>query len=99
LRPKVEISESATRDFNRLYDFGLSLWGERQVEAYLRRLSAACYQLADNPGVGRRRDDIGQNVRMKIHRHHIILYRCESTELLAVLRVFHGREDVDGIKI
>jgi toxin ParE1/3/4 len=62
----------------------------------LRRIDAACRMLADQPGLGARRDHIREGMRIWTVGTYLVLYRVE-TDGVEVIRVVHGRRNLSRV--
>lgn len=92
---KLVISRSARTDL-------LELWvyvAEDNIEAadkVLDRVFEVVERLGEWPELGRTREDLGAGVRSFVVGSHIVFYRVSETRL-EVVRVLHGRRDVDTL--
>lgn len=68
-------------------------WGEARWADYEGALVRALDALADNPQLGRARDDLRPGVRTLRFREHVIVYDV-TDELIRVARILHGRRDL-----
>jgi toxin ParE1/3/4 len=72
--PKVRITRRAYDDLKSIGRYTLRQWGREQRDAYLRGLDRRITWLADNPRLGRRRDDIAPGYLSFPHAAHVIFY-------------------------
>ncbi|MGI4788109.1 MAG: type II toxin-antitoxin system RelE/ParE family toxin [Janthinobacterium lividum] len=66
------------------------------VEAALRfvqRLEQRCKNIADMPGMGRRRDDLVPGLRSVVEGNYIIFYRLADDNII-IQRVLQGSQDL-----
>lgn len=83
----------ARDDLDALYDF-IAAYDPEAAIRYVRRIQALCMSLADLPEKGRKRDDLGQNVRvLSFERRVLIAYRIEAMQVV-VLRVLYAGRNV-----
>ena len=68
-----------------------------RAELILDRFSMVFSGLARNPYMGRKRDDIRPGYRSFPMGGYIVFYRLIGTEEILVLRVVHGRRDLEQI--
>lgn len=68
-------------------------WGIAQRDHYLSLLDKAFRQLADNPELGRPRDEVRRNLRGYVCREHIVFYRVVTSDVV-VVRVLHHARDI-----
>jgi toxin ParE1/3/4 len=62
----------------------------------LRRIDATCRMLAEQPGLGARRDCIREGMRLWTVGVYLILYRIRA-DGVEVVRVVHGHRDLRRI--
>jgi toxin ParE1/3/4 len=62
----------------------------------LNRIDATCQMLAEQPGLGSRRDYIREGMRLWTMGVYLILYRIQA-EGVEIVRVVHGRRDLKRI--
>ena len=90
--PGLVLAPAAQSDLKEIYRYTLENWGIKQAQNYLNHLKQSFKALLKNPGLGRERIELGQNVRAINCQKHIIFYRHIKTEL-QIIRVLHGRQD------
>jgi toxin ParE1/3/4 len=71
-------------------------WGPTLRDGYLKALTRAFELLAENPGVGRSRNDIRPGLRSFLCRRHLIFYR-EGSGGVEIIRLLHASRDVDRV--
>lgn len=62
----------------------------------LRRIDATCQTLAEQPGLGARRDHIREGMRLWTVGVYLILYRMQAGGV-EIVRVVHGHRDLRRI--
>jgi toxin ParE1/3/4 len=62
----------------------------------LRTINAKCRMLAEQPGLGARRDHIRQGMRLWTVGVYLVLYKIEAVGI-EVVRVVHGRRDLSRV--
>ncbi|WP_370543326.1 type II toxin-antitoxin system RelE/ParE family toxin [Geobacter sp. OR-1] len=62
---------------------------------YLRMLDASFQQLAANPLKGKDCSDIRDGYRKLNAGSHVIFYRQQSIDSIEIVRVLHGRMDIE----
>jgi len=92
---KVELSVAAEEDLLAAWNY-ISHDDMDAADALLDRVAAVCRKLADWPDLGRERLDLGQEMRSFPVETHVVYYRVNS-EIVEVVRVLHGRRDVDAV--
>jgi toxin ParE1/3/4 len=63
-----------------------------RADAMLDRLFERMQRCAENPGIGRIRDDLMQGLRCAVVRPYLIFYTI-TTDGIDVVRVMHGARD------
>ena len=69
---------------------------DRAADALLNRIQAKLDMLADSPGVGRDRAELGRNLRSFVVRKYLIFYQPIDDGILLV-RVIYGARDLRAI--
>ena len=77
--------------------FEISLYLARQAsietaERFIQDLHRKFALLADNPGLGRRREDLLHSLRSIPQGNYVIFYRADPDSIL-IVRVLHGSRD------
>lgn len=90
------LSADADEDLQDIYLRSVEVWGERQAQRYLASLFQAFDLLGHEPSIGRSRPDLHRDVRSFPHGSHIVFFMEWEGEI-AILRVLHGRRDIDAV--
>lgn len=69
---------------------------EAAADRLVERLARQFQLLGDNPYVGRTRDDLRSGYRSLVAGQYVIFYRATSSTVF-VLRVVHGRRDIESL--
>ena len=64
-----------------------------RAETFVSELESACLKLSEFPNIGKSRPDIGEGVRIKVHRQYIIIYR-NAGRSVEILRAVQGMRDL-----
>jgi toxin ParE1/3/4 len=91
----LRITEPARQDLEDIW-LGMEPFGVELADQCLDELQQKFLQLQQFPGVGRSREDLAPGLRSVVVRDFLILYRS-LTGLLIIVRVVHGRRDLDRI--
>jgi len=67
-------------------------WGIAQKNAYLKAIKIVFARLAENPVIGRQRNETAKNLFSIPAREHIVFYRYDSKHVY-IVRVLHSRRD------
>ena len=68
-----------------------------RAELFLDRFAVFFSRLARNPYLGRQRDDLRPGYRSFPIGDYVVFYRLTGTGEILVLRVIHGRRDLERI--
>lgn len=90
---EIELTPKANDDLENIWLYGFETFGMAQADRYIQHISSVFDQLAQH-SAGRRRDDLGQNIRSFPCRKHVIFYK-ENTRMMTVIRVLHHSRDVE----
>jgi toxin ParE1/3/4 len=81
----------AQDDLDSLYDF-IAAYDPETAIRYVRRIQAFCESLGHLPRKGRKRDDLGRNVRvLTFERRVMIAYRIEAMQIIVLRVLYAGR--------
>lgn len=89
------LTPRALKDLDAIADYTLENWGAGQMETYLRALNDRFQWLADNPMLGRDRNDVGRGFRSFRQGAHLIFY-IVSTDGIHIIGVPHASMDIDA---
>lgn len=87
----------AEQDLEDIYDYTVSEFGEEQADLYTRSLFDTFQQLADTPGIARRRDEVRKGLKSYPVKAHIVFFR-ESGSGVLIVRVLHQSMDFQAQK-
>jgi toxin ParE1/3/4 len=90
---KIVLAPRATHDLIRLYDYLEERAGARLARSYIDRIDALFDVLADFPGIGAPRPELGASVRSSGIWPYVIFYQV-GDDSLHVLRIVHGRRNI-----
>lgn len=71
-------------------------WGSDQMRAYAHEFGTAMLALADNPQIGRRRDEVAEGLRSYRVQSHLIFYRYLDDKIF-VMQILHARRDPHAV--
>ena len=89
-------SPQAEADLFEIWRYGAAEFSSKQADMHLRKLSAACVQLAEWPNSGRARTEIAPELRSVLVSPHVVFYRVTGIAV-QIVRILHGRRDLDAI--
>ena len=88
------LSELAQQDIISIRDYTMDTWGQEQVSKYLSQLEQRFEWLAENPQLGKKRDDVKEGYRSYPEGRHVIFYRITEGGV-EVIGVPHQSEDIE----
>ena len=86
LRPK------ARSDIDGIWDYTVKTWGVQQARSYITGLHDVCIELAENPDLGKRRDELYKGLRVYPSGKHVVFY-ITMDKGIDVVRILHGSID------
>jgi toxin ParE1/3/4 len=86
LRPK------ARSDIDAIWDYTVKTWGVQQARSYITGLRDVCTELAENPDLGKRRDELYKGLRVYPSGKHVVFY-ITMDKGIDVVRILHGSMD------
>lgn len=89
------LTQKAKDDLLAIGRYTRKQWGKAQQSPYLTQLDSAFHDLADKPGLGRACDDIREGYFKYGVGKHVIFYRHSGTERIEIVRILHGRMDIE----
>jgi toxin ParE1/3/4 len=90
---QIVLAPRARRDLTSLYDYLEERAGARLAQSYIDRLDALFDLLADFPGIGASRPELGAMIRSTGLWPYVVLYHVSDTSV-HILRVVHGRRNI-----
>jgi toxin ParE1/3/4 len=91
---QLRLTPKARADLLAILDYTIQHWGEEQAEAYLLSLGETMKLLANQPGLGRRIDEIREGYFKFPAASHVLIYRTRPN-IVEVVRVLHKSMDVE----
>ena len=82
----------AERDLDNIIDYTCQQWGESQACSYLDELESRGQLLADNPGLGIKREATSEGLLSFPYESHI-LYYLKQPHGITVVRILHKQMD------
>lgn len=87
------LSEIADKDLEDIFDYTFDEFGFEQAEKYLLEIEEIFQNLIANPQIGKKRDEIKQDLYSFPKDNHIIFYRILDNHI-RIVRVLHGSRDI-----
>jgi len=85
----------ARDDLEAIWDYTVEQWGVEQAERYLDILFTCFDDLANNPQLGRQRDDVKPGYRSFPQGRHVVFYVFAPTGI-EIIGIVHQSADVDS---
>ena len=88
------LSTRAKRDLRRAKAESLKIWNVEQTNVYLANIESRLMWLAENPQLGKPRDEVREGLRSFSEGRHVIFYRI-GTDTIEVVGVPHQRQELN----
>lgn len=88
-------SPRSRKDFAEILDYFAETDADSALD-FVTRLQLACEQLAQIPGMGRKRDDLARGLRSFPVEKYVIFYRIVKEDI-EIVRVLHSARDIESI--
>lgn len=85
----------ARKDLREIGAFTRRRWGELVLKRFLAALDEKISRYAENPAMGRVRDDLYPGLRSLQYEEFLVFYLTTDAGI-HVVRVLHGRRDLDS---
>lgn len=92
---KLFISDEATADLADIWAY-ISRDSPDAADSFVDRLWHRCGQLAEMPGIGRRRDELLPGLRSMPEGRHLIFYRLRPGQV-EIVRILSAYRDVESL--
>jgi len=89
------LRELAVADLEAIWVYTFEQWGIEQAERYLKSLFACFEDLAENPHLGRQRDEVKAGYRSFPQGRHVLFYLVVP-DGIEVIGIVHQSADVDS---
>ncbi|MBT4092006.1 MAG: type II toxin-antitoxin system RelE/ParE family toxin [Deltaproteobacteria bacterium] len=87
------LTPAADQDITDIWRYTSETWGFVKANSYLGQLEKCLINLVDQPGLGKKRDEIREGYRSFHIGQHMIFYRQNLKKQIEVVRVLHERMD------
>jgi toxin ParE1/3/4 len=91
-KPDYKFTLNAERDLENIIDHTLQNWSIEQTNAYLDGLESQAQLLAENPGLGKIRQELTEGLLSFPYESHILYYKKHASDIV-ILRVLHQHMD------
>jgi toxin ParE1/3/4 len=92
---RCHFTTPAYRDLEAIHDY-IAADSAAAAARWIDRLERECQNLADMPGMGRRREELAPGLRGFPVGTYVIFYR-EVEDGIQILRVVHGARDIESL--
>ena len=89
---RLEVSVAAEADINAMYAIGATNFGLDQADRYMAGLLSVLSTIADNPMIGRVRDEVRPPIRLFPYEAHHVFYDVVG-DTVVIQRLLHGSAD------
>lgn len=90
--PQYILSPNAQGSLRRIKAYSLELFGEEQTVAYLRFIEKKLQTVAENPDIGRQREEVKKGYFSFLAGSHVIFYR-KTKNHIEVIDILHQGMD------
>ncbi|AZA75545.1 type II toxin-antitoxin system RelE/ParE family toxin [Chryseobacterium indoltheticum] len=87
------LSEAADQDLEDIFNFTLDKFGFDQAERYLLEIDLVFQNLIVHLELGKRRNEIKENLYSFTKDNHVIFYRVLDNHI-RIVRILHGSRDI-----
>jgi toxin ParE1/3/4 len=91
---KYYLTKKAVEDLNGIWEFTVEKWSEKQADKYYQLLLDTCWEIAEDPELGKNYDGVRQDLLGLKTSRHIIFYRKIDQNIVEISRILHGRMDL-----
>lgn len=88
------LSPAAKTDITNILKYTIQKWGKAQADKYILELRERMRWLADNPMLGRTRDEVKEGYRSFKEGSHIIFYRI-AEDTIEIIGIPHQNMDIE----
>lgn len=92
-KPAYTLRLRAQSDLESIWQYSFETWGVRQADHYLRSFVARFEWLAENPLLGKPRDDIKSGYRSFPEGQHVVFYKINQQQI-DIIGVVHQNQDI-----
>jgi toxin ParE1/3/4 len=91
---KLILRQEAINDLNAIWYYTFKKWSESQADQYYSNLKFDCTQVGVNPKLGKKYDEIRENLFGLQSGKHIIFYQQIEDGVIEIIRILHERMDL-----
>lgn len=91
---KYHLTNKAVEDLTNIWNYTYDEWSENQADKYYNLLLSSCEEIAENPNLGKKYDNVTEKLFGFKSNQHIIFYQVISNTEVEIIRILHGRMDL-----
>ncbi|MFD2941983.1 type II toxin-antitoxin system RelE/ParE family toxin [Flavobacterium notoginsengisoli] len=91
---KYHLTKKAVEDLTHIWNYTFDEWSERQADKYYFLLLDSCQEVAGNPNLGKKYENVSEKLLGYKSNEHILFYRIISEDEIEIIRILHGRMDL-----
>jgi len=91
---KYYLTNKAVDDLATIWDYTYDEWSESQADKYYLLLLNSCQEIAENPSLGKKYDNVTEKLLGFKSNQHIIFYQIISNKEVEIIRILHIRMDL-----
>ncbi|OMQ11545.1 type II toxin-antitoxin system RelE/ParE family toxin [[Flexibacter] sp. ATCC 35103] len=91
---KYHLTNKAVEDLTNIWNYTYDEWSESQADKYYPLLLNSCKEIAENPNLGKKYDNITDKLLGFKSNEHIIFYQIISNSEVEIIRILHRRMDL-----
>lgn len=91
---KYHLTNKAVEDLTNIWNYTYDEWSESQADKYYLLLLNSCQEIAENPNLGKKYDNITDKLLGFKSNEHIIFYQIISNSEVEIIRILHRRMDL-----
>lgn len=92
-RHLYELSTEADKDLEDIFDYTAEKFGFEQAVTYISSFGELFELLANNPNLGRKREEIRDGLHSISKESHVIFYRIIRSKV-RIVRILHASRDI-----
>lgn len=91
---KFKFTNKAVDDLSKIWNYTFDKWSEKQADKYYVMLLENCQFIADDPKIGKKYEEVNEDLWGLKANRHIIFYRILDEHLIEIIRILHEQMDL-----
>jgi toxin ParE1/3/4 len=91
---KFFLTQKAIDDLSKIWNYTYNKWSEEQADKYYYQILLTCQELAENPEMGKKYEEIDSGILGFKIQKHILFYRNGKKQSIEILRILHVQMDL-----